>query len=448
MGNLAGMITCRRMLATFLAFLCFSARAETVPDRKAAVLNDRAALENDPRWIYNDFDKGFEEAKRTGKPLLVVLRCVPCLACAGIDARVLLEDTELTPILDKFVCVRVINANALDLSKFQLDFDLSFTTMIFNGDGTLYGRYGSWTHQKNPREETTDGFRQALEAALEIHKNYPANKASLLGKQGEPIAYKTPVDMPTLNGKYHRKLDWEGKVVQSCVHCHMIGEALRADYRGKNERIPSKLIYPFPAPETVGLELSIDSAAHVKAVIAGSAADKAGFKVGDDIVSLDGEPLISMADFSWVLHQSPDAADLNAVVRRAGGERALTLRLADGWRYHSDISTRVGTWSMRAMALGGLQLVDLTDEERDQRGLKHDQLALFAKHVGEYGVHAAAKNAGFKKEDVIVKIAGSGAHETESELIGRLLRDYKPGDKVDATVLRDGSKVHLKLPMQ
>lgn len=28
-------------------------------------------------WIYDDLDAGYAEAKRTGKPLLVVLRCVP-----------------------------------------------------------------------------------------------------------------------------------------------------------------------------------------------------------------------------------------------------------------------------------------------------------------------------------------------------------------------------------
>src|SRR6185436_1342932 len=84
--------------------------AATVKDRAGAVRNDRAALESDSRWIYNDFQKGFAEAKRTGKPLLVVLRCVPCLACAGIDAAVLLQESDLASVLDKFVCVRVIDA--------------------------------------------------------------------------------------------------------------------------------------------------------------------------------------------------------------------------------------------------------------------------------------------------------------------------------------------------
>jgi serine protease Do len=28
-------------------------------------------------WIYNDISAGFAESKKTGKPLLVVFRCVP-----------------------------------------------------------------------------------------------------------------------------------------------------------------------------------------------------------------------------------------------------------------------------------------------------------------------------------------------------------------------------------
>src|SRR3954462_14154695 len=100
-----------------------------VKDREGAVRNDRATMENDARWIYNDVDRGFAEARKTGKPLLVVLRCVPCLSCVGLDAEVL-KQPSLSPVLDQFVCVRVINANALDLRKFQFDYDLSFSTLI------------------------------------------------------------------------------------------------------------------------------------------------------------------------------------------------------------------------------------------------------------------------------------------------------------------------------
>src|SRR2546423_8999176 len=229
--------------------------AATVPDREGAVRKDRAILENDARWIYNDFQRGFGEARRTGKPLLVVLRCVPCMACAGIDAAVLLQEAELGSLLDQFVCARVIDANALDLKLFQVDYDLSFSTVFFNADGTVYGRYGSWRHQKDPQDKTTVGYKRALEAALALHRNYPANKTSLSGKQGKPIAFKQPVEIPELAEKYKPQLDWEGNVVKSCLHCHQIGEALREDARAKTKRIPPEMIYPWPGPETMGLSL-------------------------------------------------------------------------------------------------------------------------------------------------------------------------------------------------
>ncbi|HLX64571.1 MAG TPA: thioredoxin family protein [Planctomycetota bacterium] len=260
-----------------LTLIAFHARisAEAVKDREGAVRGDRENMLKDLRWKYNDVEHGFEEAKQTGKPLLVVLRCVPCKACMGIDASIL-NSKELAPLLDQFVCVRVINANALDLSMFQFDYDLSLTTLFFNADGTVYGRFGSWQHQKDALDDSTAGYKAALEGALAIHKNYPANKASLAGKQAAPVPFKTPVEIPYLAGKYSRELDWSGKVVQSCVHCHMIGDAFRAYYRDQGKTIPPELIYPMPPPETIGLKLDPAQPTKISAVSAGTAAAAAG----------------------------------------------------------------------------------------------------------------------------------------------------------------------------
>ena len=436
------------LLAALAAFATHSL-AEAVKDREGAVRQDKAAMENDVRWGYNDLTRAFAEAKRTGKPLLVVLRCVPCLSCAGIDASVLTEP-ELAPLLDQFVCVRVINANALDLSLFQFDYDLSFSALIFNGDRTLYGRFGSWTHQKNQHDKSSAGFKRALEAALEIHRGYPANKPSLAGKQSPPIAYQTPVNIPTLDGKYQMELDWNGKVVPSCVHCHQIGDALRLVHRNKNEPVPGDLIYPMPAPETIGLTLAQDGIAKVEAVARNSAAARAGIQPGDNLVSLAGQTLISIADVSWVLHRAPESGKIPVVVERGGKAKAfaLTLALPDGWRSRSDISRRVGTWGLRGMATGGMVLEDLPDEMRAQRGLKKDGLALLVKSVGQYGRHAAAKKAGFQKDDVIVRLADLSGRLTEGELLGVLLQQHRAGEELPATVLRGEQRVELKLPMQ
>lgn len=62
-------------IALFLTLLpVFALAAE---NRDTKVINDRTDVLSDGRWIYNDFPKGLAEAKRSGKPLLIVLRCVP-----------------------------------------------------------------------------------------------------------------------------------------------------------------------------------------------------------------------------------------------------------------------------------------------------------------------------------------------------------------------------------
>jgi hypothetical protein len=430
-----------------ILWLAAASSAETVKDREGAVRNDRASLEKDARWIYNDFRSGFAKAKQTGKPLLVVLRCVPCLSCAGIDAQVL-QEPELEPLLDRFVCVRLINANAIDLSLFQFDYDLSFSTLFFNGDGTVYGRYGSWTHQRDPMNKTTAGFKSALEGALAIHRGYPANKASLAGKQGGPTPFKTPVEIPSLAGKYKAELDWEGKVVQSCVHCHQVGDAFRASYREQGKAVPVEWIYPFPQPETIGMTLATDQVARVESVAADSIAARSGIRAGDELVALAGQPLVSPADVSWALHRAPQSGSLAAVVKRGGPPMNVSIVLPAGWREQADISKRVGTWPMRGMALGGLVLEELSDEERAQLGIAKDRMALRAKGVGQFGKHAAAKNAGFQKGDIITEIDGSSTRVTESELIGRLLTNRKVGERVKTKVQRGGTTVELSVPMQ
>ena len=435
------------LLTLALLFCAHASFAETVKDREGAVRGDRAKMQSDARWIYGDVERGFAEAKASGKPLLVVLRCVPCLSCMGIDAAVL-QSRELEPLLDQFVCLRLINANAIDLGLFQFDFDLSFSTLIFNADRTIYGRYGSWKHQKDPADKTLAGYKAALEAALQVHAGYPGNKSALAVKQPGPAPFRTPVEIPALAGKYKRDLDWEGKVVQSCVHCHQIGDAFRASYRDANKPMPEELVFPMPQPETIGLVLAPESVATIASVTPGTAAAAAGFRAGDAIKTFAGAAVISIAAIAWALHRSPSQGSVTVEVARGGAPQALTLSLPAGWRRQSDISRRVGTWPMRGMALGGMVLEEPTDDERRALGLAPTALALRVKGLGQYGKNATAKKSGFLKDDVIVEIAGIKTRATEGQVIAHLLQSTKIGQPVAATVLRGGKRVPLKLPMQ
>ncbi len=429
-----------------LVFLA-SLQAEAVKDREGAVRGDRARMEGSERWIYNDLAAGFTEAERTGKPLMVVLRCVPCLSCMGLDTEVLVENPELTPLMDRFVRVRLINANAIDLSLFQFDYDLSFSILFLNADRTLYGRFGSWEHQHDSQNRASATLRQALERVLALHSGYPGNRAALAGKTGDTMPYRTPVDLPALK-KFSSELDWQGKVVASCVHCHQVGDAIRQEIRDQGQTMPLSLLYPYPRPETLGLSLGETPVTGVLSVAEGSAAALAGIRAGDEILALAGQPLVSVADLSWVLHRFPDTGDLTATIRREGRTMTLALALSEGWRAKDENARRVSYWPMRAMAFGGMKLEPLDEKSRKALGIAPGKLALQLRHVGEYGIHAAAKRAGFQKEDVLVEVAGSDADRTEIELLVRNLREQKPGDKVPVVVLRSGQRVALEMPVQ
>ena len=424
--------------------------AETVKDREGAVRDDRAKMESSERWIYNDYEKGFQEAKRTGKPLLVTLRCVPCLACAGIDAQILIEDPSLTKLLDQFVCVRVINANSLDLSLFQFDPDLSFSTLFFAGDGTVLGRFGSWQHQNDAQERSTEEFKGALQSALKLFSELEHHRSALQGKQPKPFPYKRAVNMPALAGRYNVELDWQGKVVQSCVHCHQIGDAVRTQKRTQPEGITEQWIYPYPDPQTVGLLIRVTDSVTIAAVSPDSLAAKAGFEQGDTLLAINDQPLISTADISWILHQAKDGDAMTATVSKRPDNAPQTLRwtMPSKWRHHADIARRVGTWDMRRMALGGMKLRDLSDQERQRHGIAKNKLALLAEHVGQYGKHAVAKKAGLVKGDIITEIDGRSERLTESQLIGQLILAHPPGESISLELKRGDSRRRLNYQVQ
>jgi hypothetical protein len=417
-------------------------------DRKTKVLNDRKAFAGSKDWIYNDLAKGIQVAQETHKPLLVVFRCIPCEACQKFDDDVARRDPIIRDLLDEFVCVRIPHANSLDLSHFQFDFDLSFAVFFLNPDLTIYGRFGTRSDRPEEEDISLRGLRKAMAEALRMHSSGAAVKPSLAGKQAKGSRFATPRDYPSLSGgRYKAEPDYEGKVVQSCIHCHQIRDAERLVYRSAGERFPDEVLYPYPDPNVVGLKLDPAEMARIERVASSSSAERDGFRPGDEIVSLDGQPLLSIADFQWVLHHAPATAVLPAQVRREGKTISLRLTLNDGWR-RGNISWRPTSWQLRQLGFGGMQLDDLKDEDRRQAKLLPDRMALKIAYLGEHGEHAVAKRAGLQRGDIIIAFDGNDRRMTESELFDYTLRRKHPGDIVSVTVLRDGARktVSFALP--
>src|SRR5262245_7321438 len=103
---------CRILLLT-LATWAVVAQWAGAQTREEKVRADRKKVEAEGFWIYNDLARGYDEAKKTGKPMLVVLRCIPCEECVKLDDDIVNQDPQIKPLLPKFVCVRQVSTNGL-----------------------------------------------------------------------------------------------------------------------------------------------------------------------------------------------------------------------------------------------------------------------------------------------------------------------------------------------
>jgi serine protease Do len=418
--------------------------------REQKVREDRQRVESEGRWIYNDLDRGFAQARNSGKPLLVILRCVPCQECVKLDDQLVDNDPALRPLLEKFVCVRLVSTNGLDLAMFQFDTDQSFAAFLLHADGTIYGRFGTRSHRTEWASDVSlAALAKAMEGALALHEDHAKHREALTGKRGPKPLFATPEQYPSLRGKYESTLSFTGEVVKKCVHCHQIGDAHREYYRSRKETIPEEVLFPYPHPRVIGLTLDPQERATVRQVEVGSPAAEAGLRSGDEIVTLAGQPLLSVADVQWVLHLTPAAGgELVCELKRQGQTVTATLRLPASWRRAGDLSWRSSTWGLRRMATGGLVLERVPRAQRLGMGLQETGMALRVRHVGQYGPHAAAKHAGFRAGDVVVAFDGRTDLEREEDLLAHGVTQLRPGQKVTVEIVRQGKRTTLMLPMQ
>ena len=410
--------------------------------REEKVRRDRKQVEAEGRWIYNDFAAARDEARRSGKPILAVLRCIPCEECVKLDEEVIRQDPLVKKHLDRFVRVRLVSTNGLDLSLFQFDTDQSFAVFFLEADGTVLGRFGTRSHRTEWRGDVSvEGLAEAMQKALTLHAAYPANKPALAGKTGPQPEFASPEKMPPLAGKFGPSLDYQGNVVKSCIHCHQIGDAVREMALKDGKPLDDTVLFPFPHPRTIGLTLDPKKSATILAVEKESYAGKAGLQPGDSLTELEGQPLLSIADVQWVLNSAnPAGATLRGKRTRGDTVEAFALELPKAWRKRDDFAWRASTWGLRRAALGGIFF---------KPGTGPDEGKLVIEHVGAFAPHDLAKRAGFQKGDVLVSWDGKSDFTRETDLICHMLQTRAGNrDPVRVTVLRDGREKELKLAVR
>lgn len=436
-------IICTLALLSILS----TANAQT---RDEIVRSDKKKVEAAGFWMYNDIPGAFAEAKKTGKPIIVVLRCLPCHECVKLDDELVDTHPVIRRLLEKFVCVRQVSTNGLDLNLFQYDTDQSFAVFFLNADRTIYGRFGTRSHRTEWLTDVSlNGLAKALQRTLDLHKDYGNVKASLAGKTGRPMEVSSPEKYPSLKGKFTDRLNYEGDVVKSCIHCHQIGDAQREYYWKSKKPIPDKVLWPFPHPKSIGLILDPDELATVEEVKAGTQAANAGFEKGDIVQTVNGQPMLSIADVQWVLHNvSPEGGTVKIKIDRAGRTRNLTLNLEDGWRRQGDLSWRVTSWGLRRIATGGLLLGSLTDEERRRHSIPSGRMALKVEHAGKYGPHGVAHRKGVRKGDIVTSFDSRSDLLSEQAVHAYVVTTKKHGQTVPLTYQREGRSRTVQIPIQ
>ncbi|MBL8890542.1 MAG: thioredoxin family protein [Planctomycetaceae bacterium] len=418
--------------------------------REEKIRGDKQKVEAEGFWIYNDLATAFAEGKRTGKPILVVLRCIPCEECVKLDDDLLDQDESVRPLLEQFVCVRQVSTNGLDLSLFQFDTDQSWAMFLLNADGTIYGRFGTRSHSTQwDGDVSLAGLAETLRGALELHRNYPNNVSRLVGKRGPALEFGAPEEYPSLSGRFTNSLDYSGRVVDSCIHCHQIGDAQRELYLARGKPIPEEVLFPYPHPKSIGLILDSKTRSKVQRVEKGSIAERGGFLPGDSIETMAGQGILSMADIQWVLHGVPaSGGQVPVEVQRDGGAERLTLELPTEWRRGGDLSWRASSWGLRRIATGGLVLKPLDANARRAGEFAEQQMALRVDYVGEYGAHAAGKQAGFQQHDILIEVDGQRSLMTEGAVFHYLTTNKKVGDQFVVVVRRGREDLRLTLPIQ
>ncbi len=282
-----------------------------------------------------DFSSALQEAESRNLPLFVTWRCLPCKQCAAFDKDVLEGSPQLTPLLKRFVTVRMTDAAELDERYFPYrqfqDLDLSWWGYFFSPQGRLYGVFGGKDHVSDATRISEQALVNTLRRVLAHH--YDPRRASW--KVDGPLPTtdapaRGPRDMENFEA-FKKERPWMSD--QACVHCHQVGDLLHYDSMKKGTFDLAVYTQPWPLPENVGIMVDRDDGLRVTAIEPESAAAEAGIRVGDHLGMAGTSRLFGQADFRAVLHRASYGADRIPVGwTRNGKVHFASLGVRADWR--------------------------------------------------------------------------------------------------------------------
>jgi hypothetical protein len=318
------------------------------------------------------------------------------------------------------VRVRLPRVEDLDLNLFDFDYDLTFMVFFLNAEDKVYARYGGRDATSPDARQSLAGLHYTMESVLAMH----AREDKAFAPRSDP------------QPKYIRDLQGVGRFGR-CLHCHQVRQILDRNMQ-KLGSWRRDLVWRYPLPENLGLELEVDRGNVVHEVKGHSPAADSGLKAGDRLTRLNGVPLHSQADVQFALDRAPAAGSIDLAWQRGKQHLTGSLALPAGWR-QTDISWRHSVHHLVASAR--LYGKDLTPEERKALGLSAEQLAFRQQEA----VPLQARAAGVKPGDIIVGIDNKQLTMDVLDFLNYVQRTYLVGDKATLNVLRNGKQLDLEV---
>jgi len=321
----------------------------------------------------------------------------------------------------------------VDLARTAFDFDLTFAALLMHPDGHVYHRYGGRDSRGADVWLSVASLERALKDSLQQHAEY--SEAPSPPPKQKPLFIE---EIPAF-----KKRD-KGE----CIHCHSIFPAFYEEERGAGKWSEDKR-WVQPPPGRVGLDLERDDQTLVRAVIAGSPAERAGLAAGDRLLRAGRTRLSTASDLSQVLHDFPASGGrLRLEYERAGESRKVSLELPEKWKRGTprEFAWRPFKWGFTpAPGFGG---APLGADELRAAGLSADTFAFRVNYQVTWGENkrygSQANRAGIKNGDLFLSAAGKSDFDSIDHFHAWWRMTRKPGETVPVVVLRGAERKTLE----
>jgi len=323
--------------------------------------------------------------------------------------------------------------NGVDLKLFRFDGDLTWMSFFMDARDQFYARYGGRGDADAESYLSKQSLARVMQQVLLLHKtgkSTPVNKSLV-------AAYATAEAIPPM-----KKMLAPRK--EKCIHCHDVKNATLRQMQ-REGRFQKDLVFSYPDPIQVGIQLDPGRQDHVTTVSRNSPASRAGVQSGDRILTVGGQRVLTMADFSQVLEGLPARTNLPVQLQRRPTEIVeTTLRLTGDWKKRGDPWWRPSTDVAGPNA--GFWAVELTAPQKRTAGMQPDALGLKVTFL--FPGHPTPRQSDVRLGDVLVQLDGKQEKMNTRQMHAYLQMNYNYGDRVPIKVLRKGKEKSLVLQLR